>query len=271
MSMLQIKQFLYAPDGHPWALILILGISFVLGAIHALAPGHGKSLMAAYLVGSQGRIRDAVTVSLSLTVSHVFSVVIIGLLAMLLMDFFFLNNTGVWFSFFSGVGILMIGIWLFFKRFETLRSSSSYLNITEDTVAHNQIHGHPEHEHHHLHSNSGDHHHHHSIPSEFSFREDVVLGISGGIVPCPKAVVIMLLAISLHRVLLGITVIAAFSLGLATTLMITGVLLLKASDLVIHRFGERNLMIIPLMGTLIIIGLGAYLTYLTLTAGGILG
>jgi ABC-type nickel/cobalt efflux system permease component RcnA len=75
-----IKEVLYYQEISPGVLILVLAIAFVLGAIHALGPGHGKSLMASYLVGSRGRIRDVFTLGITITISHIFSVVIIGFL-----------------------------------------------------------------------------------------------------------------------------------------------------------------------------------------------
>jgi nickel/cobalt exporter len=123
-----------------------------------------------------------------------------------------------------------------------------------------------EHHHHHSHENhhgeSGDHSHHHYHP-ELSLWSNIALGISGGIVPCPKALVILLLAISLQRITLGLAIISVFSLGLAAVLIAVGIITIRASDLLKSKFENRRLQFLPLIGSVVIIGLGIFLTYRT--------
>ncbi|NOX38217.1 MAG: hypothetical protein GXO78_11865 [Calditrichaeota bacterium] len=267
MNLSTINRLLYSPGMSLETLLLVLGVAYLLGAFHALGPGHGKALMAAYLVGTRGRVRDAVTVAAAITFSHIFSVVLIGLLAMLVMDFFFPETAGIWLSLLSGLGILAIGIWLFVKHWRRRRHRAG--GVTEGLSR-----DHPDtHRLRESHSHKEDHHHRvpHSHQKPPTFWENVMLGISGGLTPCPKAVVIMLLAISLHRMVLGLLVISAFSLGLATTLFGIGVLLVKASHWATHHLPETPLEWLPLVGAGIIIGLGGYVVYLTLATGKILG
>ncbi len=266
MSLSTINRLLYAPGISLEVLLLVLGVAYLLGAVHALGPGHGKALMAAYLVGTRAGLRDAVTVAVAITVSHVLSVVVIGLLAMLAMDFFFPQTAGVWLNLFSGLGILAIGIWLFIKHWRSMA-----LHRTGTTVEHSHARStaHPLRE-----ANSRHSHHQvrpHSSQKPSSFWENILLGISGGLTPCPKAVVIMLLAISLHRVVLGLLIISAFSLGLATTLFAVGILFVKASHSAISHLPETYLKWLPLLGAGIVIGLGSYVMFLCFTTGGILG
>ncbi|RQW03234.1 MAG: nickel transporter, partial [Calditrichaeota bacterium] len=93
---------------------------------------------------------------------------------------------------------------------------------------------------------------------------NISLGISGGIVPCPKALVILLLAISLQKTFLGIIIISVFSLGLAAVLVTIGIVLVKASHLIKGRLEGKSIQIIPVAGAVIIIGLGLFLTYRTI-------
>jgi nickel/cobalt exporter len=272
-----IKEVLYYQEISPGVLILVLAIAFVLGAIHALGPGHGKSLMASYLVGSRGRIRDVFTLGITITISHIFSVVIIGFLALWITNYFWTGNATIWLSLASGIIIVLIGLWLFIKRFKLWKdiskpantnpaseSNDSVVNSQKSSV--NKIVSTEEHHHHHSHENhhgeSGDHSHHHYHP-ELSLWSNIALGISGGIVPCPKALVILLLAISLQRITLGLAIISVFSLGLAAVLIAVGIITIKASDLLKSKFENRRLQFLPLIGSVVIIGLGIFLTYRT--------
>ncbi|MBU1063230.1 high frequency lysogenization protein HflD, partial [bacterium] len=113
-----LKEVLYYEQLSLTLIILVLIVAFILGAIHALGPGHGKSLMAAYLIGSRGRISDAITLTFSLTIAHVFSVFVVGLLALFLADFFLPETISKWFGLFSGIAIFFIGLWLFISRYK---------------------------------------------------------------------------------------------------------------------------------------------------------
>jgi len=272
-----IKEVLYYKEISPGVLILVLAIAFVLGAIHALGPGHGKSLMASYLVGSRGRIRDVFTLGITITISHIFSVVIIGFLALWITNYFWTGNASIWLSLASGIIIILIGLWLFIKRFQLWKSGNKTANAnpasesnvsdaysqnsSTNTTIHTEVHHH-HHSHEHHHEESGDHSHQHYDP-ELSFWSNVALGISGGIIPCPKALVILLLAISLQRIGLGLAIISIFSLGLAAVLIAVGIITLKASDFLKSKFENRKLQFLPLIGSVVIIGLGIFLTYRT--------
>ncbi|MBU1065562.1 sulfite exporter TauE/SafE family protein, partial [bacterium] len=104
-------------------------------------------------------------------------------------------------------------------------------------------------------------HIHNQYNPNLSIWSNIILGISGGIVPCPKAIVILLLAISLHKIAFGIIIILVFSLGLAFTLVILGIIVVKTSYLLKKRFEDKRLQMIPIFGATVIIGLGIFLTY----------
>lgn len=260
-----LKSALYAEQLSLSVLLLVHGVAFVLGAFHALAPGHGKSLMAAYLVGSSGRVRDAFLLALTITVAHVFSVIVIGLVALWLTDFFWPERINRWIGLFSGIAISAIGVALFLSRLRAKPVKPvphhSHHN-PEDPV---NDHQHCHHDHDHNHNHNHDHHHHDYRPSA-SLWSNIALGISGGIMPCPKAIVILLLAISLQRIALGITIILAFSLGLAAVLMTLGFLLVKAEHLVRNRMAMKRWQLISVLGALVIILLGGFITVQALMA-----
>ena len=206
--------------------------------------------MAAYLVGTRGRLKDVFLLAGSFTLSHVFSVFIIGMIALVATDFFWSETLNKWISLISGLMIVLIGLWLLLTRMRKLKTG-------HDHAEHH--HTHENHEHNHEH----DHHHAHpptKIDGELDFRKSILLGISGGIVPCPKALVILFLAISLHRIALGLVIIIVFSLGLASVLATIGVVLVKASPLLQHKIFKQKIQIIPVLGSIIILAVGMLMT-----------
>jgi len=251
-----IKAVLYQPTISFSVMGMILGTAFVLGALHALGPGHGKSLMAAYLIGSRGRMADVVVLALTLTVSHVFSVVALGFIALWITDFFMPEQMSKWIGLFSGLSITAIAIWLFFSRLRLLRQGKIYSHSIEPP-GENRI---CESEHHHEpHSHEGHAEHHHFNP-KLSIRQNLALGITGGIVPCPKALVILLLAISLQKIALGILIVVVFSLGLSLVLVTIGIVMLKASHLLKGRLEDRKILFIPVFGAVMIFALGVFVS-----------
>ncbi len=265
-----LKEVLYYEQLSPTLIILVLIVAFILGAIHALSPGHGKSLMAAYLIGTKGRIRDAITLALTLTISHVFTVLVVGFLALFLADFFLPETISKWFGLFSGIAIFFIGLWLFISRYRVLKRGNNKYFL-------NNFHEHS-HEQHNVdkhvclkgiqqYSNSEssdlkhEPHTHNHYNSDLSIWSNIAVGISGGVVPCPKAIVILLLAISLHKIALGIIIILVFSIGLAFTLVTLGIVVVKASYFLKRRLNDKRLQVISTFGAVVIIGLGIFLTY----------
>ena len=220
-------------------------IAFALGALHALSPGHGKTVVASFLVGARGTARHAVFLGAVVTFTHTIGVFLLGLVVLL-------SNTIVperiypWIGFLSGLTILGVGVNLLRQRL-----------------------GHLTHDH-------GPHGHSHEVPSEITFQNLLALGFSGGIVPCPSALVVLLSAIALHRVGIGLVFILAFSLGLASVLVAIGILVVRASRL-LSRFdsGHGLVRFVPVASAAIISVLGLAmavqaLTGTSLTGGGLL-
>ncbi len=260
-----VKQVLYSEQLSLPVLLLVLAVAFTLGAIHSLGPGHGKSLMAAYLVGSTGKIRDAVMLALTITISHVFSVIVVGLLALWLTDFFFPENIARWLGLFSGIAIIAIGVWLFITRYKTFRNKTVHEHNHDHIKEHDHVHPpketSPSHSNHETHKHT---HHHNFYNPNSSIWSNIALGISGGIIPCPKAIVILLLAISVHKIALGILIVLFFSLGIAVVLMALGIIMVKAGYLLKGRFEGNKVQLIPIIGALVVIGLGIFLVIRTI-------
>jgi nickel/cobalt exporter len=224
----------------PWMIAVAIGIAFALGAAHALTPGHGKTIVAAYLVGSRGTLKHAVFLGAMVTLTHTITVFLLGLATLFLFQYVVPQKVTQVLGAISGLSIVAIGGWMLYKR---LRGAGH-------THTHDHDHGHDHaHDHAHSHDHAHDHHHHehdhphhehtHShgpgghthMPDEISWSGLAALGASGGLVPCESALVLLLTAIALRRVGLGLVLLVSFSLGLALVLMAIGVLVIYAKNL----------------------------------------
>ena len=296
--------------------------AIVLGALHAFEPGHGKTLIAAYMVGTKGRAMDGVLLGIIVTVTHTFSVVLLGLAAWLLSHTYSSEVLHNWLGLFSAALILIVGIWMLRQRLSgsghghfhlfgghhhhhdhsqahshehhhphTHPHSHDHDDHHEHTSHHNHSHDHHdhhhhspnspdhshEHEHHHPHTHSHEHdrYHEHSHDSHEQIEEEhshtdhiqekknpwelFMLGISGGIIPCPAAIATLLAAIAAGKIAQGLSVTLFFSLGLGAVMMTIGVVLSQAGRLT-GKISE-NLDFARRMGivsALLIIGIGSY-------------
>ena len=235
-----LNSFLYTPELSPLWAAVALGLSVVLGGIHALTPGHGKTLVAAYLIGSRGTIKDAVTLGGIVTFTHTASVVVIGLLALLASQFIVPNVFVPLLEAASGALVLYLGLRLLWTRWREYR------------------HGATHHHHHHHHDDDHAHHHHHDLPETVRLSDLLTLGISGGLVPCPEALGIMLVAIGLNRIGLGLGLIVAFSFGLAAVLIAIGIMLVRSKRLLdrLGRAESRWQTLLPLVSAVVVTLLG---------------
>jgi ABC-type nickel/cobalt efflux system permease component RcnA len=191
-----------------------LGAAMFWGAAHALSPGHGKTIVTAYLVGQRGTPWHAALLGLIVTATHTIGVFGLGIVTLLLSQLVVPDHLYPWLNLASGLLVVGIGGSVLYAR-------------VRPRLVHRLAHarGH-EHGHHrirlHSHGHDHDHEHGHShAPAGPGFRSLLAVGVSGGLLPCPSALVVLLAAISLHRVAFGLALIVAFSAGLA--LSITGV------------------------------------------------
>ncbi len=212
-------------------LLLLLLAAFGWGALHALSPGHGKTMVAAYLIGTRGRPRDALALGLTVTVTHTIGVFALGLATLALSHYVLPEDLYPWLRLVSGLMVLVVGI-------AVLRARAR--------------HAHP-HGHEHPHPHPHPHHDHESI----SRRGILTMGASAGLIPCPSALVVLLGAIAQHQLGYGLLLIVAFSAGLAATLTAVGVLVVKATRL---PAPGRLAAILPTVSAVAIVGVGALLT-----------
>lgn len=259
----QVLAYLYEPALSPWVLLLALGLAGTLGDLHALTPGHGKTLAAAYLVGSRGTVRHAVALGSIVTFTHTSSVVVIGVLALFASQFIVPNVLVPVLEVISGLLVVSMGARLVWQRWNAFRNSRNpgYDHDNEHHHDHGQDHTHV-----HTHDHGDGHTHSHLPPAEGTkFGGLVAMGVSGGLVPCPEALGIMVVAIGLNRILLGLGLIVSFSFGLAAVLIVLGVLLVRSRSLVerlggtgrMSRRWSRLSQALPLLSAVIVTMLGA--------------
>lgn len=192
-------------------IFLLLAAALGWGALHALSPGHGKSMVAGYLAGARGKPRHAVALGLTVTATHTVSVFALGLVTLAASQYIVPEKLYPWLGIVSGVMIVGIGLRVMLTRFQRWRAARA-----GDEADHGHSHDHGE--------------------APIRTRELIGLGVSGGIVPCPSALVVLIAAISQHRLGLGIVLIFAFSLGLAATITAIGLVTIWGRRL----FGRIN-------------------------------
>ena len=252
-------------------------VAAALGAFHALEPGHGKTVVAAYLVGSRGTARHAVILGLIVTASHTAGVYLLGGVTFYASQYVVPERLYPWLALASGLTIAALGLSLFWRRYAGEASAHGDHHHGEHhhglpTHVHAPGHGHGhDHDHHHEHDHGSHGHHHHHEPGRVSLRQLWALGITGGIVPCPAALVVLLSALSLRRVGFGLLLIVAFSVGLALVLIAIGMLMVYARRLV-ARFDESGPLVtrwLPLSSSVVMTLLGASIAIQALTSGGL--
>jgi len=210
------KQILSNYVRNPSFLLLALLIAFAYGAGHALTPGHGKTLVGAYLIGSRGTISQAVILGLIVTATHLSTVIIAGVLALTASHYINQTAFSVYLGMVSGLIIVMMGVWIFSSRLTNPLGTYGHSHADDKG---------------HAHSHNHDHSDKTPMMDKVSLKQILALGISGGMVPCPTAIVVLLLAISLKKTLWGLFMILAFSLGLASVLIVIGILMVGGSSL----------------------------------------
>jgi nickel/cobalt transporter (NicO) family protein len=224
-------------------LLLMLLAAFGWGALHALSPGHGKAMVAAYLVGTRGKPRHAIALGATVTVTHTIGVFALGVVTLALSQYVLPEDLYPWLTLVSGLLVVTVG-------FGVLRSRA------RKARAHAHAHSH-EHSHEHAHEHAHGHHHHH----ELSWKGLLGMGTAAGLIPCPSALVVLLAAISQHEVALGLLLITAFSLGLAATLTGLGLVVVSARKWIPRRLAAGRLAaVLPAASALLIVGVGCVLT-----------
>ncbi|MHA8505304.1 nickel/cobalt efflux protein RcnA [Klebsiella pneumoniae] len=219
-------------QGNAW---LFIPSAILLGALHGLEPGHSKTMMAAFIVAVRGTLKQAVLLGLAATVSHTAVVWLIAMAGLWFGRGWNAQTSEPWFQLISGIAIVLIACWMLWR---TWRESQPHMHHDH----------HHEHDHYHEHDHHHDHHHASSSAAplvaeewqdahqrahaqEINRRFDgrqvttgqiVLFGLTGGLIPCPASITVLLICLQLKKFSLGATLVLGFSVGLALTLVASG-------------------------------------------------
>jgi ABC-type nickel/cobalt efflux system permease component RcnA len=276
----RLVEAISGPHLEPRIAILALLGAMLLGAVHALSPGHGKTIVGAYLIGSRGTPRHAVFLGSTVTITHTLGVFVLGFATLYASRFIVPERLFPTLSLISAILVLGMGILLLVQR-----TRAAYPALAEakkgPTVFHPvaaagpasgrglifaHAHGH-DHRHGHadgtMHSHGGGAMHSHLPPGasgeKVTWRSLLTLGISGGLVPCPSAMVLLLTAVALNKTAYGMLLVVAFSVGLAITLTAVGLAFLYARNRFRKpRQGARWAQLLPILsaGMITVLGIG---------------
>jgi ABC-type nickel/cobalt efflux system permease component RcnA len=243
------------------AFVLVsLLVAMFWGAAHALTPGHGKAIVAAYLVGTRGTARHALLLGGIVTVTHTIGVFTLGIVTLALSEFILPEQLYPWLNLASALLVVAVGVAVLRVR---LRPSRRRGGALDHEHGHDHHHHHHDHSHDHDHAHSREHDHGHShVPEPGSgLRGLIAVGVSGGLLPCPTALVVLLAAISLQRVAYGLLLIVAFSVGLAAVIAAIGLVAVYSRRV----FGRMRLdgpvvRALPAFSAVVIVVLGLAMT-----------
>jgi nickel/cobalt exporter len=264
---------------------LTLAVAAGLGACHALEPGHGKAVVAAYLVGTRGTARDALYLGLIVTATHTAGVYLLGAVTLYASHYVVPERLYPWIGVVSGLLIAALGGGLFLRRYAGKTHTHSHVHTPMHAYSHGHAHAHTHGQphvhhdsshhklaHHHLHPPGSPQGHHHAQGQTVSFRQLLALGVTGGIIPCPAALVVLLSAFALRRGGFGLLLIVAFSVGLAAVLIAVGLVMVYAQHLLSHWQGEGPLISrwLPMTSAVTITVFGLAIAAQALVSAGIL-
>jgi nickel/cobalt exporter len=252
-----ITALIQSSAAHAW---LYLPLAVVLGALHALEPGHAKSLMAAYIVAIRGSATQAATLGLSAAVGHTIVVWALAIAGLVLGKKYIVEQAEPWLTLLSGILIVLLAI----RMLWMLRRHS-----------HHHAHGHS-HDHDHAHSHDHGHHHPHDHAppraGHVTTGQIVWFGFTGGLMPCPSAIAVLLVCLQIKAFALGVAMVAAFSVGLAATLVTIGVSVAWGSGKLMERWAgfDRFAAKLPYLSVGFVLLIGLILSIVGLNATGLL-
>ncbi len=281
----QLADMLVAGSRGPWFIVLTLLVAIGLGALHALEPGHGKTLLAVSLVGARATFSQAAILAAALTVAHTAGVLALGFAIILLKGTLVPENIYPWITLLSGVAVAIIGARAVQRQIQN-RVPIAHAHPHGHDHAHEHAHphehhahdhaphthAHPDHEHTHDHSHDDEAHaRSHAIPGNapLKFGPTVLAAMSGGVAPCPAALVVLFAAIAQNVLVYGLVAIVFFSVGLAATLTGLGIGVVRGASWLQNRPAfDRFVRYGPLASALVISTIGAIMVGQGAVEGG---
>lgn len=278
--------------------LVYLASSFWLGAAHAITPGHGKTIAAAYIVGARGRPVDAVILGIFVTLSHTSGIVLVGVLASLGLPGMIPQRIEAWMTLATGLLVILIGAWSLWTQRQLFPAAgwgarAAASGVTYSAVAHEHAHGDGHvHSHHHLHGHEHGHvhdhehghvhdhqhsegppgYHSHGWGFKHTHNVDLVavnrpsmwmlvgLGVAGGLLPDPAALAILLSALAQGKVMLGLGTVLVFSVGFAATLVVVGMVAAIVGQRILTWLAGPTAARLQIATSLVIVLMGLWLT-----------
>lgn len=263
---------------HAW---LFIPSAMLLGALHGLEPGHSKTMMAAFIVAIRGTLAQAVLLGLAATISHTAVVWGIALGGMYLWRGVDTGSFEPYFQLASAALIIAVALWMLRRTWQDRRRAEALHGHDHD---HDHSHHHREHDHHHDHDRGHPHHHDHGLAVSSGVFDDrhqqahagdirrrfagrpattgqiLVFGLTGGLIPCPASITVLLLCLQLRQVTLGAVLVLCFSIGLAITLVSVGATAALSVRHASRRFSWFGTLAqrAPYLSSLLIIAVGIY-------------
>jgi ABC-type nickel/cobalt efflux system permease component RcnA len=257
-------------QGNAW---LFIPSAILLGALHGLEPGHSKTMMAAFIVAIRGSVSQAVLLGLSATLSHTAVVWVVAMGGLYFGRNWDATTTEPWFQLISALLMIAVALWMLGRTWRHQQGWHKHHNASA-------------HQHDHAHDHQG-HHHHHAVKTpppvyqdahELAHANDIrqrfaneqvttgqiiLFGLTGGLLPCPASITVLLLCLQLKQLTLGATLVLCFSLGLALTLVAAGVLAATSARHVSRRWPglDKIARKAPYASGLVIVLMGLYLGY----------
>ncbi|EOI1119831.1 nickel/cobalt efflux protein RcnA [Klebsiella oxytoca] len=242
-------------QGNAW---LFIPSAILLGALHGLEPGHSKTMMAAFIVAVRGTLKQAVLLGLAATVSHTAVVWLVAMAGLWFGRGWDAQTSEPWFQLISGILIVLIACWMLRRTWLESRTHQR-----DRDHNHNHDHDH-DHDHHHAHHHPHQHHPHaHPLVATAEWQDAhqrahaeeinrrfngqrvttgqiVLFGLTGGLIPCPASITVLLICLQLKKVSLGATLVLSFSVGLALTLVASGAIAALSLKHVANRWPGLN-------------------------------
>ncbi|MBF0371429.1 MAG: nickel/cobalt efflux transporter RcnA [Magnetococcales bacterium] len=269
-----------------------LPTAVVLGALHGLEPGHSKTMMAAFIIAVRGTVSQAILLGLSAAFSHVVIVWVLAIAALTLGDEYIAETSEPYLFFASGVIIVLMALWMGWRTLVDLKAARESTNHRHHAdgndhckTPHTPHHDHGEgygkekkgHSHGHLkasdfateeeYQDAHERAHTREIQERFTNRrvttgQIVLFGLTGGLLPCTASVTVLLVCLQLDEIVLGIAMVAAFSLGLAIAMVGVGVAAAWGSGQATARFKNFDQIArkLPLLSSVVIAIVGVIMS-----------
>lgn len=245
-------------QGNAW---LFIPSAILLGALHGLEPGHSKTMMAAFIVAVRGTLKQAVLLGLAATVSHTAVVWLVAMAGLWFGRGWDAQTSEPWFQLISGILIVLIACWMLWR---TWHESHSHEHEHEHKHEHEHEHEHEPHHHDHGHPHEHKSHvHQHPLVAADNWQDAhqrahaeeinrrfngqqvttgqiVLFGLTGGLIPCPASITVLLICLQLKKFSLGATLVLGFSVGLALTLVASGAIAALSVKHVANRWPGLN-------------------------------